>query len=102
MCAGRGLRLAEKSEIASRRLVDYDGVDTCSVNISLCHSLSASRVDGELNLRGTLMTIKLNSLFFALFLLTGVAVAQAQNKQERTKTVSVHIDGFMKSKSGSV
>jgi hypothetical protein len=59
-------------------------------------------VDGELNLRGTTMTIKIASLFFALFLLTGIAFPQAPNKHERTKTVSVHIDGFMKSKSGSV
>jgi hypothetical protein len=48
------------------------------------------------------MTIKLASVFFAFFLLTGVASKQAQNKQGRTKTISVHIDGFMKSKSGSV
>lgn len=36
------------------------------------------------------------------FNLTGVAFPKAPNKQERTKTFSVHIDGFMKSKSGSV
>jgi hypothetical protein len=59
-------------------------------------------MDGELNLRGTSMTIKLASVFFALFLLTGVAFPQALNKQGRTMTISVHIDGFIKSKSGSV
>ena len=48
------------------------------------------------------MTIKTASVFFALFLLTGIAFPQAPNKQERTKTISIHIDGFMKSKSGSV
>jgi hypothetical protein len=48
------------------------------------------------------MAVKLVSMFFALFLLTGVAFPQAPNKQERTMTISVHIDGFMKSKSGSV
>jgi hypothetical protein len=53
-------------------------------------------------MRGTSMTIKLASVFFALFLLTEVAFPQVTNKQERTKTISVHIDGFMKSKSGSV
>jgi hypothetical protein len=51
---------------------------------------------------GTSMKIKLASVFFALFLLPGVAIPQVINKQERTKTISVHIDGFMKSKSGSV
>jgi hypothetical protein len=53
-------------------------------------------------MRVTSKTIKIASLFFGLFLLTGVAFPQAPNKQGRTKTISVHIDGFMKSKSGSV
>jgi hypothetical protein len=53
-------------------------------------------------MRGTSKTIKLASLFFALFLLTGVAFPTVTNKQERTKTISVHIDGFMKSKSGAI
>jgi hypothetical protein len=53
-------------------------------------------------MRATSKTIMLASLFFALFLLTGVAFPKAPNEQERTKTISVHIDGFMKSKSGSV
>jgi len=48
------------------------------------------------------MMVKLAFVFFALFLLTGDAFQQAHNKQERTMTISVHIDGFMKSKSGSV
>ena len=48
------------------------------------------------------MAVKLAYVFFALFLLTGVAFPQAPNKLERTMTISVHIDGFMKSKSGSV
>lgn len=48
------------------------------------------------------MTVKLASVFFALFLLTGAAFPEVTNKQERTKTISVHIDGFMKSKSGAV
>jgi hypothetical protein len=48
------------------------------------------------------MAVKLAYVFFALFLLTGVAFPQAPNKRERTMTISVHIDGFMKSKSGSV
>lgn len=48
------------------------------------------------------MAVKLASVFFAFLLLTGVALSQAPNKRERTKTISVHIDGFMKSKSGSV
>lgn len=48
------------------------------------------------------MTVRPASVFFALFLLTVAAFPQATNKQERTKTVSVHIDGFMKSKSGAV
>jgi len=59
-------------------------------------------VDRELNLRGASMAVKLAYVFFALFLLTGVAFPQASNKRERTMTISVHIDGFMKSKSGSV
>jgi hypothetical protein len=48
------------------------------------------------------MAVKLTSVFFVLFLLTGVAFPQAPNEREGTKTISVHIDGFMKSKSGSV
>ena len=48
------------------------------------------------------MLVKLASVFFSLFILMAVAFPQAPNKQERTKTISVHIDGFMKSKSGSV
>jgi hypothetical protein len=48
------------------------------------------------------MSVKLASMFSALFLLTGVAFPQGPNKQERTKTISVHIDGFMKSKSGAI
>jgi len=69
---------------------------------TLCHSVSTSRVDGELTMRGTSMKIMLASVIFALFLLSGAAFPQASDKQERTKTVSIHIDGFMKSKSGSV
>jgi len=53
-------------------------------------------------MRRTSKTIKLASLFFALFLLTGDAFPTVTNKQERTKTISVHIDGFMKSKSGAI
>jgi hypothetical protein len=48
------------------------------------------------------MAVKLAYVFFALFLLTGVAFSQAPNKRERTMIISVHIDGFMKSKGGSV
>jgi len=48
------------------------------------------------------MKIRLASMLLALFLLSGAAFPQAPNKQERTKTISIHIDGFMKSKSGSV
>jgi hypothetical protein len=89
-------------EIAARKLVHRDGVDSHSYCIYLCDPVSTGRVVGELNLRGTSMAVKLVSMFFALFLLTGVAFPQAPNKQERTMTISVHIDGFMKSKSGSV
>jgi hypothetical protein len=52
--------------------------------------------------RGTEPASVVTDLFFALFLLTGVVFPQGPSKQERTKTISVHIDGFMKSKSGSV
>lgn len=48
------------------------------------------------------MTIALATVFLILLLLTGGSFPQEPNKQERTKTISVHIDGFMKSKSGSV
>ena len=102
MCAGYGMRLAEESEIAARQFVGCDGVDSYSPRNTLCHSVSASRLDGELNMRRTSKTIKLASLFFALFLLTGDAFPTVTNKQERTKTISVHIDGFMKSKSGAI
>jgi hypothetical protein len=102
VCAGRGMRLAEEPEIAARKLMDRDGIDSHTPCISLCHSVSTSRVDGKLNLRGTSMAVKLTSVFFVLFLLTGVAFPQAPNEREGTKTISVHIDGFMKSKSGSV
>ena len=89
-------------EIAALKLVDRDCIETHIPCISLCHSTTISRVDGELNMRGASMALKLASAFFALFLLTGVAFPQAPNKWERTMTISVHIDGFMKSKSGSV
>jgi hypothetical protein len=89
-------------EIAARKLVDRDGIDFHTPCISLRLSVSTSRVDWKLNLRGTPMAVKLAYVFFALFLLTGVAFPQAPNKRERTMTILVHIDGFMKSKSGSV
>ena len=60
------------------------------------------QMDGDLNLKGTSMTIALATVFLILLLLTGGSFPQEPNKQERTKTISVHIDGFMKSKSGSV
>jgi hypothetical protein len=89
-------------EIVARKLVERDGIDSHTPCVYLCHPVSTSRMDGELNLRGTSMTVKLASVFFALFLLTGVAFPQAPDKQERTMTISVHIDGFMKSKSGAI
>jgi hypothetical protein len=51
------------------------------------------------------MTLKLALLIFSLVLPAGVAFPQAAKKSKEAnnvKTVRVHIDGFQKSKSGSV
>jgi hypothetical protein len=51
------------------------------------------------------MMLKLALLIFALVLPAGVAFPQAAQKSKeanKVKTVMVHIDGFQKSKSGSV
>jgi len=63
----------------------------------MCHAQKAN-----FTMKKTSMSVKLTPVFFVLFLLTRIAFPQAISKQERMKTISVHIDGFMKSKSGSV
>jgi len=51
------------------------------------------------------MTLRFTLLFLALALSTGPAFPQSANRSKetgQTKAVTVHIDGFMKSKSGAV
>jgi hypothetical protein len=51
------------------------------------------------------MTLRFTPLFLALVLSAGTAFTQSSKRSKETdqaKAVTVHIDGFMKSKSGAV
>lgn len=48
------------------------------------------------------MTVRLTAVLLTIILMAGAAFAQTTGRANDTKTVRVHIDGFMKSKSGAV
>jgi hypothetical protein len=48
------------------------------------------------------MTVRLTFVLLAVIILAGAAFSQITDQPERLKTVRIHIDGFMKSKSGAV
>jgi hypothetical protein len=48
------------------------------------------------------MLVKSTVVLFTVILLAGAVFSQATRRANDTKTVRLHIDGFMKSKSGSI
>jgi len=48
------------------------------------------------------MTVRLTAALVAIILLAGAAFSQKTGQAEKGKTVTIDIDGFMRSKSGAV
>ncbi|MGH9849268.1 MAG: hypothetical protein ACREBD_05360 [Blastocatellia bacterium] len=48
------------------------------------------------------MTVRLTVALLTMIILAGAAFSQATTQAKQVKTVRIHIDGFMKSKSGAV